>query len=319
MRRMVVLLATIALVMTAFTTPARAEGGMMVVTPTAIEQGDYITMTLTGFEPKEVISFWLTLPDYSVDYVGDLVADDDDTTVAHIDLGVDRPVGEYSVSARGNSSGTLAIAHFMVNAAPGAPATPGVYLMVEQELLPQGYCFDFTGAGYAAEEPISVWLRMPDGSVSDDGLETEFLSEDDGTFGYYIWFGWLSAEGTYAFTAYGHESDRTGIVEFDLERGDYIEAPNEATLIVIPDVAEQLDTVTLIGMGFLPGEEVSLWITLPNGVVLDMFSGITEDGTFEEEITLPPLPVGTHHISAYGHTSGVRAVTTLDLWPGDGN
>ncbi len=185
--------------------------------------------------------------------------------------------------------------------------------------MPQGYCFDFMGEGYAAEEEISVWLRMPDGSVSDDGLETEFLSESDGSFGYYVCFGRLSAEGTYAFTGYGNSSGRTGIVEFELERGDYIEAPNDATLIVVPGEAEQLDTVTLIGTGFLPGEKISLWITLPNGVVLSLFSGITQDGTFEEEVTVPPLPIGTHYISAYGHTSGIRAVATLELLPGDGN
>ncbi|EFO81995.1 hypothetical protein OSCT_0144 [Oscillochloris trichoides DG-6] len=318
MRRLTVLLATIALVMTAFATPARAQSASMVVTPTSIQQGEYITLTLNGFKAEEVISFWLTLPDYSVDYVGDLVADDG-TTIVYIGIPVSMPVGAYSVSARGNTSRLLATGSFEVNAASGRPATPGVSVTVEQELLPQGYCFDFAGEGYAAKEKISVWLRMPDGSVSDDGLETEFLSDADGTFGYYVCFGRLSAEGTYAFTAFGNTSNRTGIVEFELERGDYIEAPNDATLVVIPDQAEQLDVVTIIGTGFLPGEEISLWITLPNGVVLDMFSGITVDGSFQEEITLPPLPVGTHYISAYGHTSGIRAVATLELWPGDGN
>ncbi|WP_129630801.1 hypothetical protein [Candidatus Oscillochloris fontis] len=99
MRRMFVLLATIALVMTAFATPARAQSASMVVTPTSIQQGEFIAMSLSGFKPKEVISFWLTLPDYSVDYVGDLVADDDDITAAYITISVDMPVGSYGVSS----------------------------------------------------------------------------------------------------------------------------------------------------------------------------------------------------------------------------
>ena len=83
-------------------------------------------------------------------------------------------------------------------------------------------------------------------------------------------------------------------------------------------MAHQLDTVAVAGAGFTPGEKVSLWITLPNGIVLDLFSGITVDGTFVERIVLPPLSVGTHYISAYGLTSGERAVAPLELLAGNG-
>jgi len=319
MRRTLGLVALLALIMSALATPARADGASLTVSATSVTQDDTISLTLSGFTPKEVISFWLTLPDYSVEASGDLVADTDGAAAGNLHIAIDMPVGAYSVSARGNSSGLLATARVEVKAAAGAPASPGVILNVEQRSLPQGECFYFTGVGYQGAERIAVWLRTPDGAVTNDGLEGEFPADSGGGFSYSICFGRLAAEGTYAFTAYGKESAQTGIVEFQLQRGDYLSAPaGGAVLFVDPATAHQLDTVSIVGGGFEPGERVSLWITLPNGVVLDLTSGFTDDGTFQQDVVLPPLPVGTHYVSAYGQTSGLRAVATLDLLPGDG-
>lgn len=319
MRRTLGLVAMLALLMSAFVAPAHAQSATLTVSPSTISQDSSAELSLTGFAPKEIVSFWLTLPDYSVEAAGDLVAKADGTVTGFLFISVARPVGTYSLSARGNSSGALATARVEVRAAAGAPASPNIILEVEQSSQPQGECFDFTGVGYDAGETIAVWLRMPDGSVSNDGLEGEFTAESDGSFGYFICFGRLAAEGGYAFTGYGKDSGLTGIAEFTLERGDYLGAPSGgAELIVEPGRARQLETVSVIGGGFEAGELISLWITLPNGVVLSLFSGITVDGTFQEEITLPPLPVGTHYISAYGDSSGQRAVAALELLPGDG-
>jgi hypothetical protein len=320
MRRILGLVALLALVMSAFVSPAHAQSASLTVSPSTISQDSSAELTLTGFAPKEIISFWLTLPDYSVEAAGDLVADADGAVTGFLYLSVAEAVGTYSLSARGNSSGQLATARLELRAAAGAPASPNIVLDVEQSSQPQGECFDFTGVGYEGGETIAVWLRMPDGSVSSDGLEGEFSAESDGSFGYFICFGRLAAEGSYAFTGYGKDSGLTGIAEFSLERGDYLGAPaGDAELSVEPKTARQLETVSIVGGGFEAGELISLWITLPNGVVQSLFSGTTVDGTFQEDIVLPPLPVGTHYISAYGDTSGQRAVATLELLPGDGN
>lgn len=320
MRRILVLVALLALFLSASAVPASAAGASLVVSPTSIFQNEVVTLSMSGFAPKEVVSLWLTLPDYSVVAQNDVLADTAGIAIQDVFFGAYMPVGVYGVSARGNSSGLLSTAQLEVVPGVGSPASPSVVLTVEQSTQPQGECFDFTGAGFNSEETISVWLRDPDGSVSSAGLEREFAADSAGSFSYGICFGRLAAEGTYAFTAYGKSSALTGIVEFKLERGDYLGVPNDgAVLIVDPGVAYQLDTISVIGTGFLPGETVSIWITLPNGVVQSIMSGITLDGTFAEDLVLPPLPVGKHYLSAYGQSSGLRAVAELELLPGNGN
>jgi hypothetical protein len=319
MRRLLTVIALLAIALSCSTAPAFAQGGALRVNPTSISQDETASLSASGFAPKEIISFWFTLPDYSVMSAGDLKANADGAVDGSVFISVDMPVGTYSLSARGNRSGTLASAPFVVKAAAGAPPSANVLLKVDHRTMAQGECFFFTGTGYTPSETIAVWLRLPDGAVTNAGLEGEFRAGSAGDFTYTICFGNLAAEGGYAFTAYGKSSQLTGVAEFTLARGDYINAPaGKAQLFVDPKVAHQLDTVSVVGGGFAPGERVSLWITLPNGVVLNLFSGTTADGTFQEQITLPPLPVGTHYISAYGQSSGLRAVAALDLLPGDG-
>ncbi|NNJ13363.1 hypothetical protein EKD04_023845 [Chloroflexales bacterium ZM16-3] len=149
MRRNFGLVALLALIISAFAAPARAASASLIINPTSISQDDTVSLTLSGFTPKEIVSFWLTLPDYSVESSGDLVADVDGAVSGYMYISVGMPVGTYSLSARGNSSGMLATAQMEVKAAVGVPASSGVAIDVEQRTLPQGDCFYFTGAGYA--------------------------------------------------------------------------------------------------------------------------------------------------------------------------
>lgn len=319
MRRTMVFVTLLTLVMSALAIPAQAAGATLVVGPTSAPQNSSVGLSLAGFTPHEVVSLWLTLPDYSVQAVGDLEVGDSGAATKTLAITNDMPVGVYSVSARGNSSERLATARLEVLTGAGPTPSSSIILTVSQHSRPQGECFDFVGTNFDKGEPIAIWLRTPDGSVSGEGLESEFLADGGGGFAYYICFGRLAAEGTYALTAQGKKSGLTGIVEFKLERGDYLGAPSDGVVLLVdPAVARQLETVTLVGGGFEPGEEVSFWITLPNGVVLPIGSGFTEDGTFQQDLTLPTLPVGTHYISAYGQNSGLRAVAELELLPGNG-
>ncbi|NJN18086.1 MAG: hypothetical protein HC822_18370 [Oscillochloris sp.] len=298
----------------------RAESAQLTLTPDAAPQNSTVTVTLSGFAGGEPVTLWLTLPDYRVIGLGDVTADRQGAAAVDFTVGVDVPVGRHMFSARGNLSGATATAAFDLTPAPGASSSPGVSLIADAAVSPQGTCFLFAGAGYGGNEPIAVWLNLPDGTVSNEGLSDDVRTDAQGAFGYRICFGSDSAQGTYAFTAYGRASGLTGIAEFTLERGDYLAAPSgDAVLFVDPPQARQLELVTLVGGGFEPGERVSLWLTLPNGVVVDLFSGRTEDGTFAVDLELPAaLPAGTHIVSAYGQTSGVRATAPLELLPGDG-
>lgn len=317
MRRLLALAAALALLIAP--AAARADGASLAVSSSAVTQGRSVMLSLAGFAPKETISLWLTLPDYRVQALGDLQAGADGMATYDLAVTVGYAVGGYAVSARGDRSGMLASARLDVLAAQGAAPTPGVTLGVDRSSGPQGECFYFEGAGYAASETIAVWLRLPDGAVTNEGLVGEFAAKDTGGFRYRICFGPLAAAGEYAFTAYGKASGRTGVATFRLERGDELGAsPGGAVLFADPPTARQLDTITIVGGGFDPGETISLWITLPNGVAQSLFAGRTSDGTFQVDVALPALPVGRHLISAYGQASGQRAVAELELLPGDG-
>jgi hypothetical protein len=259
---------------------------------------------------------WITLPDQSVFALGDLIVSDAGDGELAVFIDASFPIGTHSFSARGNRSGVLASTTFVLTSGGTVGNSPGVEISVDSEVKPQGDCFTYSGSGYAGGEALGVWITRPDGSVF--GL-SDITAAANGTFEDVICYGRLAKEGTYSYTAYGKESDQTGIAQFVLERGDYLSTPSgNATLRIEPAAAKQLDTVTVVGAGFLPGELVSLWVTLPDGRVLTLFEGYTEDGTFAEDIQLPPLPIGRHYFSAYGHNSGQRAVGAFDLLPGDG-
>jgi hypothetical protein len=310
---------TLALLLSLFAlpgSPVAAQGATLSVTPGSAPQNSVVTFDFNGFGNSEIVSLWLTLPDQSVISLGDVEVTDDGGGYLDVFIDSSFPVGVHYFSARGNSTGVLAKARFELTVGRGAGNSAGVRITVDSESLPQGECFVYSGTGYTGGETLGVWITRPDGSVSDLG---EIEAASDGSFEDSICYGSLAREGKYSYTAYGKDSGRTGIAEFVLKRGDYLGAPaGGATLAVEPASAKQLDIVTLIGDGFEAGELISLWVTLPDGRVLTLFEGYTTDGSFAEDIYLPPLPVGRHYFSAYGNSSGLRAVAAFDLLPGDG-
>lgn len=296
--------------------PAMAQSAALSVTPTSAPQNSSVTFTFSGFTAGEVVSLWLTLPDYSVMSLGDVTVNSSGGGELPVFISSEFPTGVHYFSARGNRSQRLAVARFELTLGQGATPSAGVQINVDIVQKPQGQCFIFSGSGYRAGETISVWIRFPANEIEDLG---KIAASSGGAFQDEICFGRLDPEGLYYYTAYGNASQRTGIATFNLRRGDYLGVqPGAATLLVQPASARQLEVVTLIGTGFRAGEVVSLWVTLPDGVVLPLFRGVTADGTFAEDIRLPPLPIGRHYFSAYGQTSGLRAVAAFDLLPGDG-
>jgi hypothetical protein len=295
---------------------AAQSSATLSVSPGSAPQNSVVTFAFAGFGDSDIVSLWLTLPDQSVLALGDVEVSDAGDGSLDVFLDSSFPVGVHYFSARGNRSGALARTRFELTSGGSTDNSPGVEIAVDSETLPQGECFTYTGSGYAGGEALGVWITRPDGSVL--GL-SDIATAADGSFEDVICFGRLAKEGTYRYTAYGKQSDQTGIATFVLQRGDYLSTPaGNATLEVQPGTAKQLDVVTLVGKGFLPGELISLWLTLPDGRVITLFEGYTEDGSFAEEIQLPPLPVGRHYFSAYGNSSGIRAVAAFDLLPGDG-
>lgn len=296
--------------------PAYAQGASLTVTPGSAPQNSVVVFTFAGFQPKESVNLWLTLPDYSVVGLGDVIVASTGGGDLPVFISSAFPTGRHYFSARGNTSGRTAVTPFDLTIGAGAGNSAGVTITVDKDTKSQGNCFLFEGSGYASGETLAAWLRLPDNSVVGFG---EFEASGSGSFADIVCVGSLGFEGVHYYTAYGKGSGRTGIAAFNVTRGDYIGAPaGGATLEAQPSSAKQLDVITLVGTGFLPGETISLWLTLPDGRVLSMFEGVTATGNFAVDVFLPPLPVGRHYFSAYGQTSGLRAIAPFDLEPGTG-
>ncbi|MBX0331054.1 hypothetical protein K2Z83_25710, partial [Oscillochloris sp. ZM17-4] len=98
MRRLLALAALLLVFALAPAAPARAEGAALEVSPASAPQGAPVTVSLSGFAPREVVSLWLTLPDYRVEAIGDLAADVGGAASYDLAISVGMPVGAYGVS-----------------------------------------------------------------------------------------------------------------------------------------------------------------------------------------------------------------------------
>lgn len=175
------------------------------------------------------------------------------------------------------------------------------------------------GAGFEPGELIGLWVTLPDGSVvgiDDDDLE----ADDDGAFAVELGLGGGLPVGLHRFSARGQTSGNGAIVPFYLMPGQGPQVTVGTQLSFSPAVAKQLDTVELSASGFAADEQVSLWLTLPDGAVVSL-GNFTADGsgTFGAAFFLPgELPVGRHYVTAHGNTSGNTAITMLTLEYGNG-
>jgi hypothetical protein len=306
-------------VFTSLHTQATNVAPVLVVPPNGGIQNETINVYLDGFVPGEGITLWQTFPDYTVLPIYQQVSADS-AGRANVTLFIDPsvPVGTHFLSARGNTSDAIAIASFPIEA-PELVIKNSVAIELVESGQTQGNPYVFAGSGYIPSEPVALWLTFPDGSVRD----LQIVDAGDGSFTYRYTPSAEDPIGTYQITAFGRSSERTAITSFVVEVADYLATAEPTTLEVFPPQARQLDIVTMTGRGFDPGEVVSLWLTLPDGSVVTMYEGVTLSGAFQERVYLPAvipeggLPVGIHHLSAYGSTSGRRAIASFELLPGN--
>jgi hypothetical protein len=84
--------------------------------------------------------------------------------------------------------------------------------------------------------------------------------------------------------------------------------------------SRQGESIVLRGAGFEPGERIGLWATFADAAVAGVDAGPVEAGDagmFTTEIELVSyLPVGLHHFSARGRSSGRGAIVPAYLMPG---
>ena len=297
-----------------------ASSASLSASPAAPRQNDTVTLNGAGFTPGELVSVWITYPDFRVYGVAELETNGDGAfNYPYLPdfLGAGfTPTGRYTYTARGQNSGreVYASVDVSIGSAPGASA--GVTLSAEPGRDAQGSYFVFRGSGYRGGEEVALWLRYPDNTVADMGRA---VAGSGGSFEYTIYVTGAPV-GRYALTARGLEGGANGIAEFEVQVADLTEATGAAKLAVAPTPDVQRSYADFSGSGFEPGEIVTVWVTLPDystrwvgDVTVD------DDGGFSATLYLSEQePVGRRTYTAYGNRSGLRAIADYTLNPGGG-
>ncbi len=296
-------------------TSTMTVGGQRVA---AARQQETVTLGGAGFTAGEFIGLWITLPDGSV--VGldddDLRAAEDGMFVVELGLGPALPVGLHRFSARGQRSGSGAIVPFYLMPGRGPNTTEGTSLMFSPATARQLDTVEVSGVGFRANETVSLWLTLPDGSVVSLG---EVQADATGAVTGSLFLPGALPVGRHFFTARGIESGSTAITPFVLQYGNGLNVPG-ARLAADLGRAPQRSVVALeiAGKSFAPGESVSFWLTLPNGSVLALGEAHAEaNGNLSLELYLDEsLPTGTHYLSFRSNRSEQGGFLRLFLAPG---
>lgn len=109
----------------------------LTVTPSPDTQRNYAVFTGSGYRPSEIVTVWVTLPDYSTLWVGDVQADDDGAFSATLWLSEREPVGSRTYTAFGNISGLQGVSGYVLQPG-GGPGTSPI-----TDLVPLGICEGF--------------------------------------------------------------------------------------------------------------------------------------------------------------------------------
>jgi hypothetical protein len=100
-------------------------------------QRSFAIFTGSGFQPREIVTVWATMPDYSTRWVGDVRADASGGFSASLYLSEQEPVGTRTYSAYGNLSGLQGTATYTLQPGGGPGSSPLA------ELVPFGACEGF--------------------------------------------------------------------------------------------------------------------------------------------------------------------------------
>jgi hypothetical protein len=210
-------------------------------------------------------------------------------------------------------------------AQPGVP--PGVNGQVRPELGGPGATFVFTAQGFEPGEPVGVWLTAPDQSTFGSGRVTADGQGGISGEGLSLSADASLAEGLYSFNAQGVRSGREARAFFRLSRapaaGDparlgvliHDQLPRQGQAFIVPVAAPPGAGFTLAGAGFQEGEEVSAWLTSPDGnsTAIDPAQVRREGGAAQVLITTNGLPEGVYTAVVQGRSSQVIAAASFKL------
>jgi hypothetical protein len=294
-------------------------------------QGEVIDLSIDGFANPDVVSIWLTFPDgrvydvisaYSLDGLFDFVEDNETKFLVEgggslgYELTEKFPVGCHRITVESVFTGNQVIIPFVLM--PGGEAASGpATLKAVPAAAKQNDSISLEARGFMDGEDVALWLTQPDGTVVDLGQVASAGSDFD-LVDFFVPS--LLPVGKHSISARGLKSGYTAITPFELMAGLDDKPTGDATLDVLFERDLQRSVFLLVGTGFGESEDVSFWLTYPNGKVLYLGDGSSDaSGLFDLFIYVDEqFPVGKHYVSARGNKSGRVATGFFYLDSGNG-
>jgi hypothetical protein len=309
----------------------------------AVYQDSSFGSELHGFIDRETISISIQFPDGRIFSLADTVLLDGVVdmpphyrSIIEADVAGDVyfefpvtnrwPYGCYELTAVGAGSGQRATGYLVVapRVSSGPAASPAKLAVWNNgtfdAFAPHDSLVNIHGTFFGPNEPIDVWITQPDGTVL--GYPRQVAS-DVGNFQSSFQFTSANQTGKYMFTALGKWSGYQVFAPFELRAKPSVEQGWAELSVAFPYPASttQNRLVVIVGKLFQPGEEVGLWMTLPDNAVRGLPTQIADgNGDFYVEIQLDErLPVGSYDVTASGLRSGRLQIATFDIREGQFN
>ncbi|NTV63707.1 MAG: hypothetical protein HGA65_09245 [Oscillochloris sp.] len=209
---------------------------------------------------------------------------------------------------------------------PAVPAS--VNASVTPESGPPGTTFRLNASGFDSGEQVGIWLTTP--SQATYGADFQAVADGSGSIAHANIA--LVTDGTFptgiwSFNAQGLQSHKQAIGYFVLTNvaspGNpaqlgvpvHDQLPTQGLVIISPVAAPAGTNFQILGGGFTNGEQVSAWVTGPDGTTTPLDSSQVEvaDTLAIATISTSGLPDGIYNAVIQGKSSGVIAAAAFKL------
>lgn len=175
-----------------------------------------------------------------------------------------------------------------------------------------GARFSFVVAGFSSRERVAVWLNLPDGRISDRGIENLDRATRQGR----VSWSWTapagSATGTYQMVARGVSSGVEKLVSFEIRTSPTPVAGGN----IEPKSGGPGSLFTFFASGFLLDEDVRVWANAPDGTYVDvkLAQRTLYNGRLDASWSSPAAAQrGAWQIVVRGVDSGIEQVLRFEI------
>ena len=209
-----------------------------------------------------------------------------------------------------------------------SPVPPSQNAKVTPDSGPPGTAFSFEANGFDPGEKVGVWLTAPDQSTF--GADFQATADGAGSIAS-ARIGITSdssfREGIWSFNAQGVRSKRQAIGYFRIAAtaapGDpnklgliaHDQLPRQGNALIVPVAAPPGYPFVLVAGGFQGDEQVSAWVTGPDGKSTPIAAEFVklENGSAQVTVNTGGLPEGVYTAVAKGRNSDVTAAAGFRL------